>query len=59
MLGYTHPETVQSCEKISLPAVRGGPAAGECEPQGRHCGGPHCSQKGTTIVLQHMTVLNG
>jgi hypothetical protein len=42
---------------VSLPAVREGPAAGECEPQGRHCGGPHRPQKGTAIVLQHMRIL--
>jgi hypothetical protein len=42
---------------VSLPAVREGPAAGECEPQGCHCGGPHRPQKGTAIVLQHMSIL--
>ena len=42
---------------VSLPAVCEGPAAGECEPQGRHCGGPHRPQKGTAIVLQHMRIL--
>jgi hypothetical protein len=43
--------------EFSLPAVREGPAAGECEPQGRHCGGPHRPQKGTAIVLLHTTIL--
>jgi hypothetical protein len=55
--GYIYPETIQSRENISLPAVREGPAAGECEPQGRHCGGPHRPQKGTAVVLQRMAIL--
>jgi hypothetical protein len=55
---YTYPETIRLRENVSLPAVREGPAAGECEPQGRHCGGPHCPQKGTAVVLQHMTILS-
>jgi hypothetical protein len=42
---------------VSLPAVREGPAAGECKPQGRHRGGPHRPQKGMAIVLQHMSIL--
>jgi hypothetical protein len=56
--GYTYPETTQSCAIfVSLPTVREGPAAGECEPQGRHRGGPHRPQEGTAIVLQHMRIL--
>jgi hypothetical protein len=42
---------------VSLPAVCEGPAASECEPQGRHRGGPHRPQKGTAMVLQHMSIL--
>jgi hypothetical protein len=49
LLGYIHPENIQSFENVHFPAVYGGPAAGEHEPQGRHCGGPHWSQKGTAI----------
>jgi hypothetical protein len=54
-----NPGTIKSYKNVSFPAVPDVPAAGECEPQGRHCRRPYCPQKGVAFVLQYMTFWNG